>query len=445
MKVINPATEEIIETFSEDTESSIQNKYHSLKVGQKSWAKTPLKDRLIAIQQFIILLKENTDLLANDLHSETGKPLHEAQNEIKGACYRTQFFVDHAEATLKEKIMQEKDGVKELLTFEPLGVITNISAWNYPFLVGVNVFIPALLAGNAVLYKPSEYATLTGHHIERLLHESGIPENAFQIVIGNGKVGQFLLELPLDGYFFTGSYKTGKLISEAVSHKLVPIGLELGGKDPIYVMEDVTDIQNAAAELVEGAFYNNGQSCCAVERIYVHEKIYHQFLDAFVTEAKKLTNPPPLTRPQQISVLEDQVKDAIEKGAKLLLGGKRIDKKGAFFETTILRDVNHHMKVMKDESFGPIIGIQKVGHDQEALELMQDTGYGLTAGIYGKNEARARELLDQIEVGTGYFNCCDRVSPYLPWSGRKHSGLGSTLSYLGILAFAKPKSYMIRK
>lgn len=445
MKVINPATEEIIETFSEDTESSIQNKYHSLKVGQKSWAKTPIKDRLIAIQQFVTLLKENTDLLANDLHSETGKPLHEAKNEIKGACYRTQYFVDHAEATLQEKIMQEKDGVKEILTFEPLGVITNISAWNYPFLVGVNVFIPALLAGNAVLYKPSEHATLTGHHIERLLHESGIPENAFQIVIGDGKVGQFLLELPLDGYFFTGSYKTGKLISKAVSHKLVPIGLELGGKDPIYVMEDVSDIQNAAAALVEGAFYNNGQSCCAVERIYVHEKIYRHFLDAFVTETKKLTNPPPLTRPQQIPVLEDQVKDAIEKGAKLLLGGRRIDKKGSFFETTVLCDVNHHMKVMKDESFGPIIGIQKVGHDQEALELMQDTDYGLTAGIYGKNEIRARELLDQIDVGTGYFNCCDRVSPYLPWSGRKHSGLGSTLSYLGILAFAKPKSYMIRK
>lgn len=443
MKIHNPATEEVIKEVPEDNSTSIQAKFQQLKQGQKKWAKKTLSERLSSIKKFIELLKENKDSLANDLHLETGKLFQEAQNEINGACYRTQFFVDNAESTLQEKLMNETNGVKEILAFEPLGVITNISAWNYPYLVGVNVFIPALIAGNAVLYKPSEYATITGLNIEKLLHQAGIPNDVFTSVIGDGAIGKQILDLPLNGYFFTGSYQTGKKISEAVAHKLVPIGLELGGKDPIYVMDDVNNVVDAAVNLVEGAFYNNGQSCCAVERIYVHEKVYQDFIDAYVTEAKKL-NPPPLTRPQHLTLLEEQVKDAVNKGAKLLLGGKRMQKKGAFFEPTVLSDVNHTMKVMKEESFGPIIGIQKVTNDQEALQLMQDTDYGLTAGIYGRDEKRAREILQQIEVGTGYFNCCDRVSPYLPWSGRGHSGLGSTLSYLGILAFVKPKGYMLK-
>lgn len=443
MKIYNPSTEELIKEIKEDDNNSLNNKFKQLKSGQKKWAQTQLKTRLQTIKRFVELLKENKDSLANDLHLETGKLLQEAHNEIDGACYRTQFFLDHAENTLQEKTMNEINGVKEILAFEPHGVIANISAWNYPYLVGVNVFIPALIAGNAVLYKPSEFATLTGLHIEKLLHQAGVPNDVFVAVIGDGKIGKAILDLPLNGYFFTGSYKTGKQISEAIAHKLVPVGLELGGKDPVYVMDDVADVNNAAVNLVEGAFYNNGQSCCAVERIYVHENIYQQFIDAYVTEAKKL-NPPPLTRPQHLSILEEQVQDAVKKGAKLLLGGKRMQKKGAFFEATVLVDVDHNMKVMKDESFGPIIGIQKVADDEEALQLMQDTDYGLTAGIYGRNENRAREMLQQIEVGTGYFNCCDRVSPYLPWSGRGHSGLGSTLSYLGILAFVKPKAYMIK-
>jgi acyl-CoA reductase-like NAD-dependent aldehyde dehydrogenase len=443
MKIYNPATEALINDITDDSQLTIQAKYESLKIGQKQWAKKSLQERISIIKRFVDLLKKNKDTLASDLNLETGKLLQEAHTEINGACFRAEFFLNHSETTLQEKLMQETGGVREILAFEPLGVITNISAWNYPFLVGVNVFIPALLAGNAVLYKPSEYATLTGLNIERLLHEAGVPQNVFCSVIGAGSVGKYLLELPLNGYFFTGSYKTGKMIHETVASKLVPVCLELGGKDPIYVMDDIADISTAATGLVEGVFYNNGQSCCAVERIYAHEKIYAEFIDAFLEESKKLNCPPPLTRPQQMTVLEDQIEDALAKGAKLLLGGKRIKKKGYFFEPTVLCEVDHSMKVMKDESFGPIIGIQKVSGDLEALALMQDTQYGLTAGIYGKNEIRARDILNQIEVGTGYFNCCDRVSPYLPWSGRGHSGLGATLSYLGILAFVKPKGYML--
>ena len=349
--------------------------------------------------------------------------------------------------------MSESENMKELIRYEPLGIVCNISAWNYPYLVGTNVFIPALLAGNAVFYKPSEYATLTGLHIERLLKEAGVPENVFQVAIGNGEVGGLLLELPLDGYFFTGSYATGKKIYEAVAPKMVPCQCELGGKDPLYVTDEVVDVTAIAQGTADGAFYNNGQSCCAVERIYVHEKIYDEYVAAFVKEVDswKLGDPKEegvylgaLSRSSQLSFLEDQVKDAVSKGAVLLTGGERINVDGYYFKPTVLTKVNHSMKVMKEESFGPIIGIMKVSNDTEAITLMNDTAYGLTAAVYSSNQKRAEAILENMNSGTGYWNCCDRVSAALPWSGRKHSGFGSSLSHVGIRAFTKPKAYHLR-
>ena len=348
---------------------------------------------------------------------------------------------------------QSKNGIEEKISYEPLGVICNISAWNYPYLVGVNVFVPALLAGNAVMYKPSEYSTLTGLQIEKLLKQAGVPENVFHIAIGAKNVGELLLELPFDGYFFTGSYKTGKYIYEKVAPKMVPCQCELGGKDPLYVADDIKDIKATAAATADGAFYNNGQSCCAVERIYVHEKVYDKYIDEFIKEVKswKIGSPTeegiyigPLSRKEQISVLETQVADAVNKGATLLTGGKKINGKGYFFEPTVVVNVKHDMSIMKDESFGPVIGIMKVKDDDEAIQLMQDTEYGLTAAVYSADQKRAENILQQINAGTGYWNCCDRVSAALPWSGRKHSGFGATLSHAGLRAFTKPKAYHLR-
>jgi acyl-CoA reductase-like NAD-dependent aldehyde dehydrogenase len=344
--------------------------------------------------------------------------------------------------------------MEEKISYEPLGVICNISAWNYPYLVGVNVFVPALLAGNAVMYKPSEYATLTGLAIEKLLKQAGVPGNIFHIAIGTKEAGELLLELPFDGYYFTGSFKTGKYIYEKVAPKMVPCQCELGGKDPLYVADDISDIKTVAAGTADGAFYNNGQSCCAVERIYVHEKVYDQYVDEFVKEVKswKIGLPTeeetyigPLSRKDQLILLENQVNDALNKGATILSGGKKIDGKGYFFEPTVLVNVNHAMNVMKDESFGPVIGIMKVKDDAEATQLMQDTEYGLTASVYSADKKRAETILQQINAGTGYWNCCDRVSAALPWSGRKHSGFGITLSHAGLRAFAKPKGYHLKR
>jgi acyl-CoA reductase-like NAD-dependent aldehyde dehydrogenase len=229
--------------------------------------------------------------------------------------------------------------------------------------------------------------------------------------------------------------------------------MELGGKDPVYVMDDIAEIKSSAAGIADGAFYNNGQSCCSVERIYVHEKIYDEFVKEFTEEVKsyKIGNPleegiyiGPLSRKDQLEVLSSQIKDALDKGAKLVCGGKKISGKGYYFEPAVLVNVNHNMSIMKDESFGPVIGIQKVSSDEEALKLMNDTEYGLTAAVYSKDKDRADQILRKLNTGSVYWNCCDRVSPYLPWSGRKNSGLGATLSYIGIRAFVKPKGYHLR-
>jgi acyl-CoA reductase-like NAD-dependent aldehyde dehydrogenase len=372
---------------------------------------------------------------------------------VNGACARIKWLSENAEKYLSDEWMTREDGMGEKIVYEPLGVICNISAWNYPYLVGTNVFIPALLAGNAVMYKPSEFSTLTGLEIERLLKKAGVPDDAFQVAVGAGDVGRVLLELPFDGYYFTGSYKTGQYIYEKVAPKMVPCQLELGGKDPLYVSDDVADVKGIAAGTADGAFYNNGQSCCSVERIYVHEKVYDQYVDEFVKEVKsyKLGNPDgegiyigPLTRKPQLETVEQQVNDAVAKGAVVLTGGKRAAGKGYYFEPTVLVNVNHTMAVMKEESFGPVIGIMKVKDDAEAVKLMQDCDYGLTAAVYTQSQERAEKLLAQIDAGTGYWNCCDRVSAAVPWSGRKHSGFGSTLSHIGLRAFTHPKAYHLR-
>lgn len=454
MQVINPATEQVIQELSEDTSTSLAQKFGLLQAGQQAWAAQSLSERIKIVLKFSALLEENREELAAILSSEVGKPLQQSRNEINGARARIQWLCEHATAYLKEEIMSDGSGMLEKIVYEPLGVICNISAWNYPYLVGTNVFVPALLAGNAVMYKPSEYASLTGIEIAKYFHAAGVPEEVFQLAIGAGAVGASLLDMPFNGYYFTGSYQTGQKIYTQVAHKMVPVQCELGGKDPLYVTDEVTDLAGIAAGTADGAFYNNGQSCCSVERIYVHEKVYDAYVSEFVKEVKswKIGTPTeegvylgPLSRKAQIALLENQVKQAVDLGAKILTGGKAIPGKGYYFEPTVLVDVNHQMDVMKEESFGPIIGIQKVKDDEEAIALMKDTAYGLTSSVYSVNESRAQHILAQMDSGTAYWNCCDRVSAALPWSGRKHSGFGATLSHQGIRAFTKTKSYHLRQ
>jgi acyl-CoA reductase-like NAD-dependent aldehyde dehydrogenase len=454
MNIINPATEEIITTIQEDDKAFLALKFERLRKSAKQWSAVPIQKRAEILEKFVSLLKENMEELASILTSEMGKPLQQSRNEINGAGGKAMWLAQHATQYLSEEIMSVSDQMTEKIVHEPLGIICNISAWNYPYNVGVNIFVPALLAGNAVMYKPSEYATLTGLQIGKYLVEAGVPEDVFQVAIGEGEVGRALLDMPFDGYYFTGSYQTGQKIYQHVSKKMVPCILELGGKDPVYVANDVVDVAGAAAGIADGAFYNNGQSCCSVERIYVQSGIYDAFVEAFVAEVHswKMGSPTEdgvyitvLSRRAQLDVLESQVADALAKGAQVLVGGRRVDRKGNYFEPTVLVNVTNEMAVMREESFGPIIGIMRVENDEEAVALMNDTSYGLTAGVYSAGQQRAEAILAQINAGSGYWNCCDRVSAALPWSGRGHSGFGSTLSQVGLRNFTKPKAYHLRK
>ena len=454
MKILNPATGAVLIDVVADNAKAVREKYDRARAAQPRWAATPVKKRLATLRKFREILTDRQSELARTLSLEVGKPIRQSRNELTGLGGRIDFFLEQTERALRdEKVWaDDKSRTEERIAHEPLGVIANISAWNYPYFVGGNVFVPALAAGNAVLYKPSEFATLTGMHIADMLHASGVPEDVFVTVIGDGKTGAALLGQPVDGVFFTGSYATGAKIAASTGRRMIKTQLELGGKDPIYVTDDV-DIKGAAAGVADGAFYNTGQSCCSVERIYVHEKVYDEFVAAFVAEVKGYKIGDPLdegtyigaiTRKPQLAVLQKQVSDAKRKGARLLTGGTPIKGKGNWFAPTVLADVDHSMLVMRDESFGPIIGLQAVADDEAAVDLMNDTEYGLTAGVYCRDEKRAKKILKKVEAGTVYWNCCDRVSPRLPWSGVKHSGIGLTLSTYGIQTFTRPKAWHLR-
>jgi acyl-CoA reductase-like NAD-dependent aldehyde dehydrogenase len=454
LKVVNPATGEVAALLNADDARTVKAKYHQARAAQPAWARTALRKRLAAVASFRERVAAQAEKLAKVLTTEVGKPISQSRNELKGVIPRIDFFLAETARTLRpEKISFDVAGsMEERISHEPLGVVANVSAWNYPWFVGTNVFVPALLAGNTVLYKPSEFASLTGLEIARLLHESGVPEDVFIPVVGGGEVGAALVKQPVDGIFFTGSFGTGRRIAESVRGRMVKLQLELGGKDPVYVCEDA-DVARAAAGIADGAFYNTGQSCCSVERVYVNERIFQPFVDAFVGEVKRYkrgdpsddrTYIGPLTRAPQLKVLEAQVKDALRKGAKILTGGARVKSRGNWFEPTVLVDVNHAMDVMRDESFGPVIGIMPVKSDAEAVRLMNDTEYGLTAGVYTPDRKRAERILAEVKSGSVYWNCCDRVSPRLPWSGVGNSGIGLTLSTYGIETFTRPKAWHLR-
>jgi acyl-CoA reductase-like NAD-dependent aldehyde dehydrogenase len=453
LQVHNPATGQLVATLPADDAASVAAKAALARAAQPAWAARPMAERLACIQRFRAGLVAEMDSLAATLTQEMGKPVSQAKNEINGLLGRIDFFLEQAEKAVADEHVFDGGGMHEQITHIPLGVVANISAWNYPYFVGCNVIVPALITGNAVLYKPSELTPLTGLNITRLLHAAGVPQDLMQCLVGAGDVGAALLAQKIDGLFFTGSHATGQRIAVALAPRLVKLQLELGGKDPTYVRADA-DVKTAAESLADGALYNTGQSCCSVERIYVHERIHDAFVQHFLATVASFKTGDPLAadtyigaiaRAPQLAVLEAQVADAVAKGAILLTGGKRRAGPGNWFEPTVLTNVNHTMELMRVESFGPVIGIQKVGGDEEAVALMNDTRYGLTAGVFTKDEATAHALLSRVNAGSVYWNCCDRVSPRLPWSGHGDSGVGLTLSTHGIATFTRPKAWHLRQ
>ncbi len=451
LKILNPATGALVAELPADDAAAIAAKAAAARAAQPAWAAQPLAERIAVAQRFRDAVAAQREVLAATLTQETGKPIAQSRNELNGLLPRLDFFIANAQAAFAEEAVFDDASMRERIAHVPLGLVANISAWNYPWFVSCNVVVPALLAGNAVLYKPSEFATLTGRHLVRLLHDAGTPDDVLALVVGGGQAGAALLAQPIDGLFFTGSHATGTRIAQALAGRLVKLQLELGGKDPTYVRADA-DPKAAAESLADGAMYNSGQSCCSVERIYVHESLHDAFVEHFLAtvDGFKVGNPADdatyigaITRAAQIDVLDAQVADAKAKGATLRRGGHRLP--GNAYAPTVFTEVNHTMELMREESFGPVIGIQKVRGDDEAVALMNDTRYGLTAGVYTRDEAAARALLARVNAGSVYWNCCDRVSPRLPWSGVGDSGIGLTLSTHGLLAFTRPKAWHLRQ
>ena len=454
IKIVNPATGIKIVRLKKHTKAEIETKFELLKSGQIAWANRSFDERWACLQSFFRLLDIEKIELAETLSSEIGKPYSQALDELQGARGRIHFFLNNAKNWLQKETMIPHYPTQERLEFEPLGVVAYLSHWSNPYLDAATYIVPALLTGNTVIHLPAENAILTAKHIQKLLFDAGVPETVFQNVICTEKEQDILLDLPFDAYFFVGMSERGKYIAQQVAPKFVPLHLSLNGKDAVYIADDV-DVKRAAQVVAEGAFYNNGQHFSSVERVYVHENVYENFVDLLVHEvrehwkidlpAKRYTKVGAVSKKEHLAFLAKQVADAVEKGAKVRLGGQKATRKGWFFEPTILANVDETMDIMNEPSLGPIVGVQRVANDDDALAQMNNTKFGLTAAVFSEDEYRALYMLERLNVGTTYWNCCDRISANLPFSGRQQSGLGASLSYMGIRSFVQPKAFHLRQ
>ncbi len=419
---------------------------------QKEWQNSKISKRKEYVQKFIDILFLKKDEIAKEISYQMGRPVSQSGFELNGFKERAEYMLQIAEKSLKPFYPEQKQGFERYIAKEPLGVIAVLSPWNYPFLTSVNVIVPAILAGNAVILRHSIQTPLVPKRYQEAFDQAGLPKGIFShIYLTHSDASSFLADKRVDGVFFTGSVKGGYEIQKSIQNKFIPCGLELGGKDPAYVRKDA-NIKYSVSSLVEGSFFNSGQSCCAIERIYVHKSIYDKFVDNFAEETKKykLGNPidkettiGPLVKTEASDFVRDQIKEALSKGAKSLIDESLFpsSKKGTpYLAPTVLTDVDHSMSVMKEESFGPVVGIMKVSSDEEAVKLMNDSDYGLTASIWTIDKEVARKLSKQIQTGTVYMNRCDYLDPALAWTGVKDTGRGVSLSTFGYNYVTKVKS-----
>jgi acyl-CoA reductase-like NAD-dependent aldehyde dehydrogenase len=376
--------------------------------------------------------------------------------ENGGVQERGQYMIDIAEEALEPYVPAQKDGFRRYVKHVPLGVVMVIAPWNYPYLTAVNTIIPALMAGNTVLLKHATQTLLTGERFAQAFEKAGIPKGVFQnIVLDHISTEKLLASGSIDHVNFTGSVGGGQAIEKAASGTFMSLGLELGGKDPAYVLPDV-NLDHAVANLVDGAFFNSGQCCCGIERIYVHEAVYDRFVDGFINLTKQYVvgNPldsattlGPMAQARFADLIREQKAEALRKGAKAHVNMKvESDTAGSpYIAPEVLTHVDHQMSVMREESFGPIVGIMKVRNDEEALALMNDSIYGLTASLWTSDTDHAASLGDRIETGTVFMNRCDYLDPALVWTGVKDTGKGAALSPIGYGNLTRPKSFHLRE
>ncbi|OAP38355.1 aldehyde dehydrogenase [Sinorhizobium glycinis] len=425
------------------------------RLAQKSWAKRPLDERVKLVLAGVARLNEMVDEVVPELAWQMGRPVRYG-GEFKGFNERSNYVASIAADALKPLVVEESDRFERRIEREPHGVVFVIAPWNYPYMTAINTVAPALMAGNTVVLKHASQTILVGERMVRAFVEAGVPADVFQnLFLDHETTAALIAARSFDFINFTGSVEGGRSIERAAAGTFTGLGLELGGKDPGYVMADA-DLDAAVDTLMDGATYNSGQCCCGIERIYVHESLYDAFVEKSVAWVSnyKLGNPldaettlGPMANKRFAATVRNQIADAVSKGAKALIDPKLFpqDDGGAYLAPQILVDVDHSMEFMREETFGPAVGIMKVKNDAQAIELMNDSQYGLTVSLWTKDAERAARIGAELETGTVFMNRADYLDPALCWTGVKETGRGGSLSVLGFHNLTRPKSYHLKK
>jgi acyl-CoA reductase-like NAD-dependent aldehyde dehydrogenase len=445
---LNPATCAVLHQFECAGESEVQEAVARARVAQTAWAEIGVKERIEALRDFQSRLQERKSEIAEVITREAGKPLAEAlTTEVLVVLDAARFLIDNAYRLLRDEPVPHGNLATKLksgrLIREPYGVVGIISPWNYPFSIPATETLAALVAGNAVVLKPSEFTSLVAFELQLLLHAAGVPRDIFQVVVGDGATGAALIDSPIDKLVFTGSVATGKRIAAAAAQRLLPVVLELGGKDPMLVLDDA-NVEVASSAAVWGAFVNAGQTCLSVERCYVHRSLYEPFLKACAEKTKSLcvgpgldrkTDVGPMIHERQLRIVDSHVEDAVARGARLLAGGRRLPELGQnFYMPTLLADVTHEMRIMCEETFGPVLPVMAFDNDEEAVRLANDSDYGLAASVWTRNAERGEALARRIQAGTVMVNdvvSCFGISE-APHGGVKSSGMGRAHGRFGL-------------
>ena len=436
--------------------SDIEQAVKAAKQAQAAWFASGLAERKVKIGAAIDWLVAHKDEVAAAITHSMGRPISQSPGEVKGLEERARYMLSIADTALADIVPEEKAGFKRFLRREPVGVVLVMAPWNYPFLTAVNAIVPALAAGNVVLLKHSSQTPQVAELFQAAFDAADLPVGVFQSLHMNHADTDALLQSDaVDFVAFTGSVNGGHQVQAAISKRFIGAGLELGGKDPAYVRADA-DVASAAENLVDGAFFNSGQSCCGIERIYVHASVYEAFVQAFVavTQQYRLGNPTdantnlgPMVRSSAADFVRAQIAEAVAQGAKSLVDEAVFPASQvgtAYLSPHVLVNVNHNMRVMREESFGPVVGIMAVQDDDEAIRLMNDSDFGLTASIWTQDALAAEALAGQIATGTVFMNRCDYLDPALAWTGVKDTGHGISLSELGYAQLTRVKSYHLR-
>lgn len=454
VRPINPFTLEPVGEYPILDYTALQSTINRARNASKAWRKVDVGQRVEWLRAALQYFEANRGSIVTDITQQMGKPIRQSENEVKGFFERAEYLIGSAESILSSEYLPAKAGFERRIEHVPLGVVLIIAPWNYPLLTAVNGVVTALLAGNVVILKHSSLTPAVGEHFARAFGKLGPCEDILQAVLAeHSDLGRAISECNIDHVVFTGSVEGGRTVQKAASSRFIDCNLELGGKDGAYVASDA-DLEKATTDLVDGAMYNAGQSCCGIERVYVHQNLYSEFIERCETLAAeyRLGNPMehkttmgPLASAKSAQEMSRQVEAAKAKGAKVICGGKaKLIGMGTFFEPTLITDVDNSMDVVREENFGPILPILSVSSDEEAVRCINDSRYGLSSAIYTRDLDRANRFAMEAETGTVFMNRCDYLDPALPWTGVRDSGRGTTLSKFGFYSLTRRKAIHFR-